>query len=74
MLVLISMTVPLRTVFRHSSTVVMANEREEIYVVFNKGSKILAFIVTVNVAPRSAKIGGLKVKVRLVGLWVIQEG
>jgi hypothetical protein len=74
MLVLISVIVPLRTVFRQSSAVVIVNEREEVFVVFDKGSKILATIVTVNISPRSAKIGGLKVKVWVVGSWVIQEG
>ena len=59
---------------RQSSIVVIVNEREEVFVVFDKGSKILVFIVTVKVAPRSAAIGEFKVKVLEAGLCVIQEG
>lgn len=74
MLVLISVIFPVRTVFKQSLTVVIVKVREEVFVVFERGSKIFVAIVTVKTASRSTAIGILNVKVLEVGLWVIQEG
>ena len=56
--------VPLRTVVRQSSAVVIVNE--EVYEP--------SIANTSKVAPKSALIGELTVKVRADWLWVIQEG
>ena len=72
--VLIFVIFPLIIVVRQSSIVVIMNEKEEVFIVFDKGSKILVSIVTVKIAPKSAAIGELKVKVQGIGLWIIQIG
>ena len=59
-----SMIVPSRTVLRQSSTVVIMNV--EVYEP--------SIANTSKVAPKSALIGELTVKVRADWLWVIQEG
>ena len=59
-----SMIVPSRTVLRQSSTVVIMNV--EVYEP--------SIANTSKVAPKSALIGELTVKVRADWLWLIQEG